>query len=169
MLPQTPPRVVTQCPSRVVTQRPPRVLTQCPPRVLTRCFPNSCQSALCTCPECILLTYCSVAVILYTRTTEHCGHRTHRSHCSHCSSLSSSEPSHRQEASQSCASWNRRPQSIGWPDPGCVCNTSGTLRPRLCESPQFDCYRLIVVENCIRIVVAPGHITCGDEPVETID
>jgi len=73
----------------------------------------------------------------------------------------------REEAS--FALLNRRPESVGCLDPGCVRNASGTLRPRSYDGSRSDCYRLIVVENGVRIVVAPGLITCCDEPLETID
>jgi hypothetical protein len=71
--------------------------------------------------------------------------------------------------SESIASWNCRPESVGCPEPRCVRNASGTLRPRSYEGLRFDCYHWMVVENGIRIVVTPGLITCCDEPVETID
>jgi len=123
--------------------------------------PNSCQTALRTRPERVLSTCRSVAVISYTRRTQHRGHRSHHSHRSH---LSGWVRFRREEASESFASWNGRPESVGYPDPGCIRNASGTLRPRLYEGSRFDCYlRLIVVENGVRIVVAPGLITCWDQ------
>jgi len=134
--------------------------------------PNSCQTALRTRPERVLSTYRSVAVISYTRRTQyrgHCSHRSHRGHHSHRRPLSGWVRLRREEASESFASWNRRPESVGCPDPGCVHNASGTLLPRSYEGSRSDCYRSIVVENGIRMVVAPGLITCCDEPVETID
>jgi hypothetical protein len=73
------------------------------------------------------------------------------------------------EASEFFALGNRRPESVGCPDPGCICKASVTLRPWSYEGSEFDCYHLIVVENGIRIVVAPGLITCYDKPVKTID
>jgi hypothetical protein len=54
-------------------------------------------------------------------------------------------------------------------DPGYVSNGSGSLRPCSYDGSQFECHCLKVVENDIWMVVAPGLITCSDEPVEMID
>ena len=75
----------------------------------------------------------------------------------------------REEESESFASWNCRPESVGCADPACIRNASGTLPPRSYEGSRFHCYCLIVVENGVQIVVVPGLITCCDESVETID
>jgi hypothetical protein len=64
---------------------------------------------------------------------------------------------------------NRHPESVGYLDPGCVWNASGTLRPPSYEGSRFNCYSLIVVENSVRIAATPGLIPCCDEPVERID
>jgi hypothetical protein len=74
-----------------------------------------------------------------------------------------------EQASESWASWNHRPKSVGLGDPGYVCNVSGSLRPCSYDGSQFECYCLKVVENDIWMVVAPGLITCSDGPVEMID
>jgi len=107
---------------------------------------------------------------LYTCWTHHCGHRSHRSHRSHRghhSPLSGWVRFRREETL--LAPLNHSPQSVGCPDARCVRNASGTLRTPTYEGLSFDCYRLMVDENGIRIVVAPGLIRCCDEPVAMID
>jgi len=65
----------------------------------------------------------------------------------------------REEASDSFESLNCHPESVGCFDPRRVRNASGTLRLRSYECSLFDCYRVIVVEIGVQIVVAPGLIS----------
>jgi len=60
--------------------------------------------------------------------------------------------------------------SVGCSDPGCVCNASGTVRPRSYDASRLDCnLDMITFENVLRIVVESGLITCCTEPIEAID
>jgi hypothetical protein len=64
---------------------------------------------------------------------------------------------------------NPRPESVGYLDPRCICNTTRTLQPRVYGGSQFDFYCLDVVKNGIWTVVAPGLITCCAKLVKKID
>jgi hypothetical protein len=76
---------------------------------------------------------------------------------------------HRQDESESFASWNVSPEPVWCLDPGCVRNAPGTLRSRSYADSRYDCSLLIAVENGIRIVVTVGIINGCAEPVERID
>jgi len=155
----------------MLTRTPPRVLTLCPPRVLIRCWakilPNCYPYPSRTCFADMLFDRRNLLDPLNPTPWP-------SQPLWPLWPLWPSQPSRwlsvrfRREGA-SFAPLNHRPQCVRCPEPGCVRNGSGRLRPPLNEGSQFDWYLLIVVKNGIGIVVASRFITRCDKPVETID
>jgi len=105
--------------------------------------PKWSQTALHYCPKHVLATYHSVAIIMYTRWTQHLSHRSNRTHRIQSNWLGVRFL----WEEESFALLNQCPESVGCLDPGCVSNASGTLQPRLYEGSLFDSNRLIHQQN----------------------